>query len=149
MNTHPYSPKCIFLADDDQDDRAIFAEALLDIDSSVLLTQAEDGKQLMDILHTPPDPLPDVIFLDINMPKLNGFECLEEIRSQEGDLKKINVIVFSTCNSLTSIEKAYELGATFYAVKPNTYDDLKSFIKKVLCIDWTSPEQIQRDFRLI
>lgn len=141
MTTQNFSfQRCIYLADDDDDDRTMFVEALLEIDSNVIVTQAEDGKQLMDILNTQPDPLPEIIFLDINMPKLDGFECLEEIK-QDTKLKKLNVIMLSTSNDPETIKKAYNLGATFYAVKPNSFDGLKSLIKNVLQKDWVSPEQ--------
>ena len=78
----------IFLADDDEDDRMFFSDALSEIDNSIVLTEAENGKELMEILHQPPNPMPEVVFLDINMPIQNGFQCLEEIRKDKNDLKK-------------------------------------------------------------
>lgn len=142
-------PKNIFLADDDDDDRLLFVEALSEIDNSVSLTIAEDGKQLMDILHAKPNPLPDVLFLDINMPRKNGFECLEEIRKHNDNLKDLNIIIFTTCDKCTTMEKAYELGATFFAVKPNKFSDLKLLINDVLQMDWFSVERSNAKFRLI
>ncbi|SHM74963.1 response regulator [Flavobacterium chilense] len=145
----PNSLRNIYLADDDDDDRIMFVEALQEVDSSVILTQAEDGKQLMDILNENSDPLPEVVFLDINMPKLDGFECLEEIK-QHTRLKKLFVIMLSTSSDPITIEKAFDLGATFYAVKPSTFDELKSLIRNVLHMDWLSLEkQNRREFRLI
>jgi len=143
------SPRHIYLADDDEDDRILFAEALSEIDSSAVLTQAENGKQLMDILSIPTNPLPEVIFLDINMPKLNGFECLEKIRKENEDLKNVQVIIFTTSNNPATVEKAFELGASFYAVKPNSFKALKSLIDKILQIDWFSATQEDRKFQLI
>lgn len=142
------SQRYIYLADDDQDDRELFVDALLDVDPSVILTQAEDGMQLMDILSTIKEPLPEILFLDINMPGKGGFECLEEIRKKEGSLKEINIIILSTSNDPQDIERALELGATFYAVKPNTFDVLKSFVKDVLHIDWEMTRTSEK-FRLI
>jgi DNA-binding NarL/FixJ family response regulator len=143
------SPRNIYLADDDEDDRGMFADALFEIDSTAVLTQAQDGKQLMDIIYDQQVDFPEVIFLDINMPKQDGLKCLEEIRSQDGDLKKTNVIILSTCNDPLIIEKAFDLGATFYAVKPSTFNELKSLIENVLQMDWFSFEKSNANFRLI
>ncbi len=142
------SQRYIYLADDDEDDRELFVDALREVDPSVILTQAGDGIQLMEILSTIKDPIPEILFLDINMPGKGGFECLEEIRKQEGSLKEINIIILSTSNDPQDIEKALELGATFYAVKPNRFDVLKSFVKDVLEIDWQMTEN-DKKFRLI
>lgn len=138
----------IYLADDDDDDRLMFAEALSEIDNSVQLTQAEDGKALMDILSVPSSPIPEVIILDINMPRKNGFECLEEIRNHQGNLKDLNVIMFSTSNDPRTIVKAFELGASFYAVKPNSFQELKTLIHDILHMDWVMPKQENRKFQL-
>lgn len=138
----------IYLADDDDDDRLMFVEALLEVDSEVVLTQAEDGKQLLDILSSDPDPLPEFIFLDINMPKLDGFECLEQIK-QNTNLKKLLIIMLSTSSDPVTIDKALELGASFYAVKPSTFDGLKSLIKNVLQVDWISSQKNKKKFRLV
>lgn len=139
----------IYLADDDHDDRVMFAEALFEIDSTVILTQAQDGQELMEILYKQPESLPDIIFMDINMPKQDGLKCLEEIRNQRGNLKELLVIILSTSSDPLVIDKAFDLGATFYAVKPSTFDDLKAFIKEVLQIDWLSIEKGDLKFRLI
>lgn len=149
MQQNQNSQKNIYLADDDDDDRALFAEALFEVDSTAILTQAEDGKQLMDMLNILKNPLPEVVFLDINMPKLDGFECLKIIRNHNGNLKKLNVIMFSTCNKPETIDRAFELGATFYAVKPNSYNDLKSLIKNVLQMNWFSTSLNKKMFSIV
>lgn len=133
------SQKNIYLADDDIDDREMFAEVLLELDSSVILKQAEDGKQLMEILQFSPSPLPDVVFLDLNMPKQNGFECLKQIRNHDGHLKNLNIVIFTTSSDQNDMAKAFALGANFYAVKPSTFSELRSFVRDVLQIDWFSP----------
>ena len=136
---HQSFPKLIYLADDDEDDRSLFAEALQEIDKSVKLIEAEDGEKLFLKLCAPQSPLPDVIILDINMPKLNGFECLEKIRSHESDLKYISIIMFSTSDNPVTIGKAKKLGATYYAVKPTSYQGMKSLISDILKVDCLSP----------
>lgn len=139
----------IYIADDDEDDRTFFTEAILEVAPDVILKQAQDGMELMDILSVLSDPLPEVIFLDINMPKKGGFDCLEEIRKHSGAVREVKVIMFSTSSDPKDIEKALELGATFYAVKPSRFDTLKSFLEQVLKMDWRSAANAGRKFRLI
>ncbi len=128
MTTH------IFLADDDEDDRLFFEEALREVTQQVMLDTAEDGESLMKKLkHTP--ELPDLLFLDLNMPKKNGFECLEEIK-KDSRLFRLPVIIFTTSQQEESINRVYEQGATYYVRKPNDYISLKNIIRKVLGMDW-------------
>jgi CheY-like chemotaxis protein len=141
------SQRNIYLADDDDDDRSMFVEALQEVDSTVILTQAEDGKQLLEILHSDPDPLPEVIFLDINMPKVDGFECLEQIK-QDTNLNKLPIVMLSTSSDPGTIDKALELGASVYAVKPSSFEGLKTLIKNALQMDWISIQQNKKKARL-
>lgn len=145
---NPTRQRNIYLVDDDEDDRMIFAEALFEIDNKVMLTYAHDGYQLMELLYMQPNHLPDIIFMDINMPRKDGLKCLEEIRNNDG-FKKLFVIILSTSSDPSIIDKAFNLGATFYAVKPSTFENLKSFIKQVLQIDWFVLEKNNLQFRLI
>ena len=77
MSTIPN--KTIFLADDDADDCMLFEDALREVSTSTELTTANDGVELINLMETTVPPPPDVIFLDLNMPRKNGFECLELI----------------------------------------------------------------------
>jgi CheY-like chemotaxis protein len=127
--------KSVILADDDSDDCVFFEEALNEVSSETLLTRAVDGLDLMNILarHVPPPP--KLIFLDLNMPRKNGFECLTEIRSTSS-LRDIPVIILTTSCEKESINKMYEQGADYYICKPESFEALKSAIAKVLAIDW-------------
>jgi len=145
QNFHRY----IYMADDDQDDRSLFMEAIHEVDPDVILKEARDGMELMDILLALSDPVPEVIFLDINMPKKNGFECLEEIRKCDGAIREVKVIMFSTSSDPQDIERALKLGATFYAVKPSRFDTLKEFLEQVLHMDLHSLLNTSGRFRLI
>lgn len=123
----------IYLADDDSDDRDLFADAIMEIDPSVIVKQAHDGMYLMDnLLALSHRELPEFIFLDINMPRKTGFECLEEIRNHQGRLKEVNVIMLSTSNDPENIRMALEMGATSYAVKPSSFEQLKSLLQQVM-----------------
>ncbi|RZJ92725.1 MAG: response regulator [Chryseobacterium sp.] len=148
-NIEQNTKRHIYLADDDIDDREIFVDAVKAVDASVVLREAEDGVELMNILTTFSDMVPEIVFLDLNMPRMSGFECLEEIRKQDGAIRNLNVIVFSTSQDPQNIEKAKALGADFYAVKPDNFEMLKKFLSDVLNIDWRLSNQKDRAFRLI
>jgi len=128
--------KNIYFADDDPDDREIFAELFYEMFPLAGLRLFENGKALMEALSVKPDLLPDLILLDLQMPLKDGFECLKEIRSCSEDIKDIRVIIFSTSGNPRTMERAFGMGADFYAVKPVSYSDLKFLIRRVMEIDW-------------
>ncbi len=127
--------KTIFLADDDADDCMLFEDALKEVSDSASLVTANDGVELMDILKKTVPPPPDVIFLDLNMPRKNGFECLLEIRGSQR-FKDIPVVIFSTSSQEDSIDRVYKAGANFYIKKPGSFPKLKTAIRKILDTDW-------------
>ena len=129
------NPKRILLAEDDEDDCILFREALKAYEAPVHFDWVKDGEELMDALKKNFKELPDMIFLDINMPRKNGFECLTEIR-QHDDLKMLPVIIFSTSNDPALISWMYNSGANLYLNKPTNFIDLKVKIQKVIMIDW-------------
>ncbi len=129
---------CVFLADDDDDDRVLFRDAMKEVGCEHELVIAQDGEDLLRVLEKQVPPEPVVIFIDLNMPRKNGLECLQAIRENE-KLKRIPVVILSTSSQPDSVALAYAHGASFYAVKPGTYAMLKKTIQKVLSIDWKSP----------
>ncbi len=126
----------VFLADDDEDDRLFFEEALREVCTKSLLVMADNGERLMEVLRDRRNPQPDVLFLDLNMPKKNGYECLAEIRRDE-TLRHIPVVIFTTSQQEDSINAVYQQGAHFYIRKPNDFGQLKSVVRKALTIDWS------------
>ena len=135
MSNNTHNAKSIFIADDDSDDLLLFEDALREICKDSLLTTAKDGQQLMQILDETVPPPPDVIFLDLNMPRKNGFECLNEIKLN-AKLKDIPVVIFSTSDQPEAVNKVYEQGANHFLRKPNSFPLLKQAIKQVLAINW-------------
>lgn len=131
MSKHPNPKRIIYLADDDQDDRMLFVDALRELDLPFAVVESADGQQLLNTLCAA-KRLPEVVFLDINMPLRNGFDCLTAIRAWQGSLRNVTVIMLSTSSSLANIQLADRLGADFYAVKPSTFEGLKELLKKVL-----------------
>ena len=127
--------KNIFLADDDAEDCEIFAEALKEVNAEAQLTASKNGHELMKLLQLPPQPAPDVIFLDLNMPIKNGYQCLREIR-ENPSLKDHIVVIFTTSSLKEDIDLMYKLGANLYITKPSDYDRLKEIMQTVLSEDW-------------
>jgi len=142
MNSGTAKSINIFLADDDNDDCLFFRDALEELAAETQLTIANNGAELMSLLNKTAQ-LPHAIFLDLNMPRKNGFECLKEIR-ETPRLKDIPVIIFSTSANMDSINKTYTLGANYYVRKPRTFDMLKEVIKTILSIDMPQQQSKER-----
>jgi CheY-like chemotaxis protein len=134
MSTKPN--KSIFLADDDEDDCMLFGDALREVSTTTELLTANDGVELINLMETTVPPPPDVIFLDLNMPRKNGFECLEQIRKTKA-WENIPVVIFSTSSQEEMVRKVHEKGANFFIRKPGSFSKLKQAIKQILDIDWT------------
>lgn len=123
----------ILFSDDDTDDALLFTQAADLLTSPILLSFAEDGEQLMRFLEK--EMLPDMIFLDLNMPVKNGFECLKEIRSDK-KLDWLPVIVYTTSDSRNDIQACYDLRANLYVVKPTSFESIIKTLKKIVAIDF-------------
>lgn len=123
----------ILLADDDTDDCTFFREALDELKLPVQLTIVRDGVELMEQLTNKEKESPDVLFLDINMPRKNGHECLLEIKNNK-NLKELSVVMFSTSSSLDKINLLFKSGAHVYIHKPGDFTQLKQVIHHALPI---------------
>jgi len=130
--------KSIFLADDDDDDCNIFEDALSELNMEAKLTVSNDGVELLNTLNATVPPPPYVIFLDLNMPRKNGFESLKEIR-EISKLKEIPVVILSTSSNTEVIDRTFNLGANYYICKPTSYPLLTKMIAKVLAL---APEKL-------
>ena len=123
----------LLLADDDMDDCMFFKEALGELPVASVLTTVNDGVELMHLLTTKTEFLPDVLFLDLNMPRKTGFDCLSEIKLNE-KLKNLPVIIFSTSLDHEMVNLLYEKGADYYIRKPGDFSNLKKVIHEALTI---------------
>ena len=133
----------ILLADDDPDDRMFFSDAISAVGQKANLTMVKDGSKLMDHLAAPGIALPDILFLDLNMPFKNGFQCLSEIRC-DSRLKDIFVIIYSTTSNPKEVDETFAKGANLFIHKPNTFTELKRMLAKVFELDltqYTPPEK--------
>ena len=125
----------VLLADDDEDDRNFFKEALQEIKVKTVVTLVNDGLQLMNYLTQPLNKLPNVIFLDLNMPVKSGLECLREIR-RDKRLRDLAVAIYSTSSSDENIEEAFVQGANIYIKKPSDFSMLKNVLEQVINLNW-------------
>lgn len=125
----------ILMADDDEDDRLLTREAL---EESRLVNQihfVEDGEQLMDYLYRrgsyqemSQEPLPALILLDLNMPRKDGREALQEIKAND-KLRPIPIVILTTSKGEEDIYRSYDLGASSYIVKPVTFSALVDVVR--------------------
>ncbi|MGJ8591304.1 MAG: response regulator [Aquaticitalea sp.] len=121
----------LLLADDDMDDCDFFQEALDEIAMPLDLTTVNDGAALMDFLLANNVNHPDVIFLDLNMPRKSGMECMVEIKSSP-TLAHIPVIIYSTSLDHLIINHLFDMGAHRYIQKPNEFSKLKAVINRAI-----------------
>jgi CheY-like chemotaxis protein len=131
MKTSSYT---IFYADDDIDDQEFFKAIISEINPDYKVLIQNNGVELMNVLEKSLW-LPQVIFLDLNMPCKDGYEALKEIRASQR-LKHLPVIVFSTASNESVVLKAKELGATSFVIKPNSLSDLRAIINAILSSQW-------------
>lgn len=131
----------ILLADDDKDDRLFFSMALEALTITTTLTTVVDGEKLMAYLNEDMQQLPDVIFLDLNMPRKNGFECLSEINDNQ-KLKQVPVIIFSTSFEQDVVKMLYKNGAKYFIRKPSEFVQFKKIIQQIFTL--LSQEDIQK-----
>ncbi len=111
----------ILLADDDKDDRYFFKKALDGLSGAYTLKMVGDGEELMNYLNTSCEELPDALFLDINMPRKNGIECLAELKQNEL-LQHIPVVIYSTSGFDSVAESLYQQGAHYYLQKCDYFE---------------------------
>jgi CheY-like chemotaxis protein len=137
----------VLLADDDEDDRVFFEEAIAEVAPNVNVTGVPDGERLLNHLLNA-NQLPHMIFLDLNMPIKNGWDCLKEIRSHD-KLKHLPIIIYSTSASRENVDETYHIGASLYIRKPDSFSDLKGIARKVFAFDWDNHMRPSREKYLL
>ena len=132
----PY--KNVFLIDDDDDDQDLFCSAVGELSKAIVCTPFSNGLLALAALK---NMIPDVIFLDWNMPVMNGEEFLTAIK-KDRDLTHIPVIVISTTAHPETMFQSQQLGARAFITKPNKYSDLILLLKPFICMDQTLSKTI-------
>lgn len=129
------TPMNILLADDDEDDRTFFNDAIKELKMNNKLTIFKDGEELMDYMSDPNALIPHILFLDLNMPCKTGHDCLKEIRANPR-FKDLSIAIYSTSSSEKDIENTFIGGANVYIKKPSDFNKLKKVIKDVVNMNW-------------
>jgi CheY-like chemotaxis protein len=124
-------PLHLLLADDDTDDCLFFKEALEDLQVNAQLTIVNDGEHLMRLLSENKSALPHALYLDLNMPRKNGIECLFEIK-HDVNLQQLPIIIFSTSLDVDTVNLTHQHGAKLYVRKPADFAHLKKSISRSL-----------------
>jgi CheY-like chemotaxis protein len=124
----------ILVAEDDPTDAYFFQRAFRRAGLPVVLHFVRDGQEVIDYLNGTGSfadrtayPLPQLVLLDLKMPRLDGFDVLEWVREQPG-FSSMQVVIFSSSDEAKDINKAYGLGANWYLVKPHSMDELTALV---------------------
>jgi len=127
----PRTPLRVILADDDMGDRLVFKEIFDEMETDTIVHMVNDGHQLIEYLTNENNLLPHIIFLDINMPNMNGLDCLKAIRSNE-KYSDISIAIYSTSSFQKDIDETFHYGANIYITKPRDYNKLKNVLANAL-----------------
>lgn len=117
--------KHILLADDDNDDIDFFQSAAKESCHDVQVSVANNGLKLLELLEN--EPMPDIVVLDLNMPLMNGYECMRIIRKNK-KYNHVPIMILSTSSAKEDIDLALLSGANYYVVKPESYNALTTLI---------------------
>lgn len=123
--------KRILLIDDDKDDAELFVDALQETGTDADFNHYHNGIEALARLAEPDSRQPDVIFLDINMPVVDGWECLRRIK-QVALLKNIPIVMYSTSNLQEKGVSPSDVGATAFLTKPDSFSELKRKLSELL-----------------
>src|SRR5687767_2835287 len=126
----------VFYADDDSEDREVFCDIIQQINPAIKVMLASNGLQALEMLQKA-DALPHFIFLDINMPVMNGRECLIKLKSIDR-LKRIPVIIYTTSSVKEELKELVQLGAQDFIIKANSFNKAKESIHQVLSKAYSS-----------
>jgi len=120
-------PKIFLIVDDDLDDITFFKEAVAESFASSRCLSAFNGEEALELLEARKEKLPDIIFLDLNMPRMDGKTCLKKIKQHE-IFQGIPVVIYTTSSSARHKEETRALGAAHYITKPTSYVELKKAV---------------------
>jgi CheY-like chemotaxis protein len=129
------SVKRLIIVDDDRDEHFLLRESIGECHFDPEIKTVQDGNQLLSLIKN--EPHPDLILLDLNMPKKSGLECLCELRADQ-ESRDLPVVVLSTSTCLSDIEACFEHGASLFFSKPYDFESMKKLIDGIMHIDWPS-----------
>ena len=125
----------IILTDDDKDEHVLFKEVAEEFKEIDCLISFEKASDLLEYLNDSSQISPHIIFLDLNMPTISGFECLFEIKSNEA-FKNVKIVIYSTSCSEKDVKTTFDMGADLYVTKPSNFYHMRELVEKVLEYNW-------------
>lgn len=125
------NPYHVFLIDDDEDDRDLFEDALMEISTKTRVVTFGNGIELFNFIKNENNQPPQIIFLDLNMPMMSGEECLQKIR-ENPRFRNLPVVIFSTSIVDPLVNRVKSLGASLYVKKPSSFSSLKSILESCI-----------------
>ena len=126
----------VLLVDDDEDDRLIFSNALNSIAKDVEIVEVINGMECIAYLENNNAALPEILFLDLNMPIMNGFQCLKKIKTT-ANFESIIICIYSTSSTEKDVSFTFANGADMYILKPFSIDNLRRTLEQVFAINWS------------
>ncbi|HWJ29917.1 MAG TPA: response regulator, partial [Flavisolibacter sp.] len=120
----------VLLVDDNEDELHFMKEGFLASGLYEIIGEAESGDQLLTLMQHPSALLPQVVVSDLNMPGLNGYEVIQEVKT-DPSLQNISIVVLSNAPYVPFAEKCKKLGACLYFTKPETFLDYENFARKI------------------
>ena len=138
--------KSLLVADDDLDDLMFLLDAIRIHSHDLHISHVSDGAELLAFLQE--EILPELVILDINIPKIDGIDCLKYIKSHE-KFNRVPIVMYSTSSNYEIIEACYQLGASRYIVKPFRYNTIVKFTELILSIDWQENKVVGKETFLI
>ncbi|GAB4092993.1 response regulator [Flaviaesturariibacter terrae] len=133
----------LLLVDDDPDDAFLLRKALAELPVAIELSCIEDGDELPAAVAR---FRPDILFMDMNMPKKNGLECLADLQ-QMPEYRHLPCVLYSSSEQPDLVAAAYEAGASLFFRKPSTFSDLVAGLEGILSLDWSNPAAIRQRAR--
>ncbi|MCW3080987.1 response regulator [Segetibacter sp.] len=124
----------LLIVDDDEDDKEMFIEAVSELHHSINCIKACNGLEALEVLKKE-EGLPDFIFLDLNMPRMNGKQCLEKLKKSQ-KFQSVPVIIYTTSKLAEDIEETKKLGAAHFISKPSSMITLKKELELVFSREW-------------
>jgi CheY-like chemotaxis protein len=131
----------ILIVDDDEDDKELFIESAKEVDENITCITATDGQEALRFLKDENNPLPEYIFLDLRMPRINGKQCLEEIRKDKR-LRQIRVFIYTTSIDPREAIELKQNGAVHFISKPDNPTEIYYILSVVLNEKWDQLESI-------
>lgn len=122
----------VFLTDDDEDEYLLFQQAIKELNIDVDVRYINNCSEMLELLDQ--GEVPDLLFLDLNMPVISGRECVKKIREKLKD--KLSIIIYSTSKYQPDVDGTHKDGANLYVIKPNSFAGLMETLKGVFAIDW-------------